>query len=166
MEFTSANFIFCGVLCVSFLVFAFGQQATVAVATDAPSQTFHGQIGQTGKYQCWECNVWKAGYGVLCINPRVREQCFVCMTVNTTIYMGYYKDTPRLSNKISRVCGKSRYYPMNNGCVTVQMGDGFQERCYCSSDLCNSANSFVSHKLGVFITTLLVLTISRLSCQY
>lgn len=63
--------------------------------TEAPSQTFHGQIGQTGKFQCWECNVWKAGYGVLCINPRVREQCFVCMTVNTTIFMGYYKDTPR-----------------------------------------------------------------------
>lgn len=80
-------------------MFFTGQGQTVATVTEAPSQTFHGQIGQTGKFSCWECNVWKAGYGVLCIDPRVREQCFVCMTVNTTIYMGYYKDTPRRKNR-------------------------------------------------------------------
>jgi len=44
---------------------------------------------------CYECNVWKAGYGQLCDNPRIRTGCYACMKVETIIFMGYYKNTPR-----------------------------------------------------------------------
>ena len=49
--------------------------------------------------RCMECNVWKAGYGHLCDNPLVRDDCLVCMKTETTIFMGYYKNTPRCKYK-------------------------------------------------------------------
>ena len=45
--------------------------------------------------RCIECNVWKAGYGHLCDNPLIRDDCLACMKTETTIFMGYYKNTPR-----------------------------------------------------------------------
>ena len=44
---------------------------------------------------CYECNVWKAGYGHQCDNPRIRDDCTACMKTETVVYMGYYKNTPR-----------------------------------------------------------------------
>ena len=45
--------------------------------------------------KCYECNVWKAGYGHLCAEPRIRNDCMYCMKLDTQMWTGYYKDTPR-----------------------------------------------------------------------
>lgn len=91
--------------------------------------------------KCYECNVWKAGYGHLCENPRVREDCLVCMKTETTIYMGYYKNVPRKSVIVTRICGKSRSIRQSNECVQKQLPDGFARYCYCDTDMCNAATS-------------------------
>ena len=44
---------------------------------------------------CYECNVWKAGYGYTCDKPRNKTGCITCMKFETTIFMGFYKNTPR-----------------------------------------------------------------------
>jgi len=44
---------------------------------------------------CYECNVWKAGYGYPCYQPRNKTNCITCMKIETTIFMGFYKNTPR-----------------------------------------------------------------------
>ena len=67
---------------------------------------------------CYECNVWKAGYGYQCYQPRNRTNCVTCMKIETTIFMGFYKNTPRsmlnnvvfnlLSNKICHIISWKR----------------------------------------------------------
>jgi hypothetical protein len=88
---------------------------------------------------CYECNVWKAGYGQLCDNPRIRTGCYACMKVETIIFMGYYKNTPRYSTVISRACANSKSVPFYHECQYFQMGDGHSRRCYCNTPLCNKA---------------------------
>jgi len=44
---------------------------------------------------CYECNVWKSGYGYTCDQPRNKSNCITCMKIETTTFMGYYKNTPR-----------------------------------------------------------------------
>ena len=58
------------------------------------TKNFHVLL-ETLALKCYECNVWKAGFGNLCEDPRTVEGCTVCMKVTTTIYMGYYKNHPR-----------------------------------------------------------------------
>jgi hypothetical protein len=90
--------------------------------------------------RCYECNVWKAGYGNLCIQPRIRENCITCMKIETTIFMGFYKNTPRTSTVISRTCALSKAVPYKTGCVHTNMADGHSTRCYCNTELCNGAS--------------------------
>lgn len=89
--------------------------------------------------KCYECNVWKAGYGHLCDNPRIREGCTACMKVDTTVRMGYYKNKPRESNIISRVCAMTRTIHFSHECHPYTAVAGDSIRCYCDTDLCNSA---------------------------
>lgn len=99
--------------------------------------------------KCYECNVWKAGYGHLCDNPRIREDCIVCMKTETTIYMGYYKNVPRTSVIVSKVCGKSRTINWSHGCQYIDLPDGQTKRCYCDDDMCNSAPAVMYSSGGV-----------------
>ena len=55
-----------------------------------------------GPYNCYECNVWKAGYGHVCDRPRNRTGCWACMKIESVVFMGYYKNTPRC-DKIYRI---------------------------------------------------------------
>ncbi|KAK2187043.1 hypothetical protein NP493_180g07026 [Ridgeia piscesae] len=87
--------------------------------------------------KCYECNVWKTGYGMTCKAPRIRPHCTVCMKFSTTIYMGYYKGIPRKSTITSRVCARSRLIRRDNACERIETMDGFTVRCYCNTDLCN-----------------------------
>lgn len=89
--------------------------------------------------KCYECNVWKAGYGNLCDQPRVRDGCFGCMKTETTIFMGYYKNTPRYSTIVSRICANSRTVAFSHECQYYETVDGHSKRCYCNTDLCNGA---------------------------
>ncbi|ELT89871.1 hypothetical protein CAPTEDRAFT_223747 [Capitella teleta] len=99
-----------------------------------------GLIQQGSALKCLECNVWKAGYGHMCDNPRVRDDCTVCMKTETTIFMGYYKDTPRTSTTISRICGKSGTVHYGHECHYYTSSDGHDIRCYCDEDLCNASS--------------------------
>jgi len=94
-------------------------------------------VAPTSLMNCYECNVWKAGYGQLCDNPRIRPGCYACMKVETIIFMGYYKNTPRYSTVISRACANSKSVPFYNECQYFDMGDGHSRRCYCNTPLCN-----------------------------
>lgn len=115
-------------------------------------------VGSGLALQCYECNVWKAGYGHLCDNPRIRDDCTVCMKTETTLFMGYYKNTPRSSTTISRICGKSRTTHFSHECHRYTTADGTSVRCYCDDDLCNSApNIKNSLTIAVVIAPLLVL---------
>lgn len=89
--------------------------------------------------KCYECNVWKAGYGNLCDQPRIRDNCYGCMKTETTIFMGYYKNTPRYSTIISRICANSRTIAFSHECQYFETVDGHSRRCYCDTDLCNGA---------------------------
>jgi len=95
---------------------------------------------ETTRMNCYECNVWKAGYGQLCDNPRIRSGCYACMKVETIIFMGYYKNTPRYSTVISRACANSKSVPFYSECQYFDMGDGHSRRCYCNTPLCNVGN--------------------------
>jgi hypothetical protein len=101
-------------------------------------------VVETNLVQCYECNVWKAGYGQTCDNPRIRTSCYACMKVETTIFMGYYKNTPRFSTIISRACANSKSVPFYNECQYFDMGDGHSRRCYCNTPLCNTGQSTVT----------------------
>jgi hypothetical protein len=106
--------------------------------------------------RCYECNVWKAGYGNLCIQPRIRDKCISCMKIETTIFMGFYKNTPRTSTVISRTCALSKAVPYKTGCVHVEMADGHSRRCYCDTDLCNGASRQTS-PVSLFASTAVAL---------
>lgn len=99
-----------------------------------------GFLTTANALQCYECNVWKAGYGNECIQPRIRSNCTACMKIETTVFMGFYKNTPRESKVISRTCALSRAVPQKTGCVYVNMADGHSNRCYCNSHLCNGSS--------------------------
>jgi hypothetical protein len=104
---------------------------------------------------CYECNVWKAGYGNLCSAPRNRSGCLTCMKIETTVFMGFYKNTPRTSTIISRTCALSKAVPHTTGCIYRKMSDGHNNICYCNNaDFCNSASrpSFVT-LTGIFFAT-------------
>jgi len=109
--------------------------------------------------KCWECNVWKAGFGHLCDNPREVGDCTVCMKVETTIFMGYYKNSPRTSTIITRACGKDYTPQFGSECLTYKMVDGWSKRCFCETDMCNGVTSHTRHGAfaGVFLTCLHVL---------
>jgi len=111
-------------------------------------------VAPTSLMNCFECNVWKAGYGQLCDNPRIRSGCYACMKVETIIFMGYYKNTPRYSTVISRACANSKSVPFYSECQYFTMGDGHSRRCYCNTPLCN-----MSHR-----TTLPTLSLLSASC--
>jgi len=89
--------------------------------------------------RCYECNVWKAGYGHLCNNPRIRDDCIFCMKLETKIYVGYYKNKPRNSTIHTRVCAISELPHFSTECLKYKSADGYSERCFCDTDLCNSA---------------------------
>lgn len=91
--------------------------------------------------KCYECNVWKAGYGQECDNPRIRPNCYACLKVETVIFMGYYKSTPRSSNVTTRACANSKSVPFFNECQYFTTVDGHSRRCYCKTDLCNSSTN-------------------------
>jgi len=57
---------------------------------------------------CYECNVWKSGYGYTCDEPRIKYNCITCMKIDTTIFMGFYKNTPR-----SKLCSFFILYSNN-----------------------------------------------------
>lgn len=89
---------------------------------------------------CYECNVWKSGYGYTCDEPRIKYNCITCMKIDTTIFMGFYKNTPKTATITSRTCAQSKAVPFLNGCYHYHMADGHNRRCFCDdSDLCNSA---------------------------
>jgi len=88
---------------------------------------------------CYECNVWKAGYGQLCDNPRIRPSCFACVKIETIIFMGYYKNTPKYTTIISRACANSKSVPFYHECQYFDTVDGHSRRCYCNTPLCNTA---------------------------
>lgn len=111
---------------------------------------------------CYECNVWKAGYGHLCEAPRNRTNCITCMKIETTIFMGFYKNTPKTATIISRTCAQSKAVPHTTGCSYHKMSDGHNIRCYCNDgDFCNGASghSFVA-VTGLF-TALVAFVSSR-----
>jgi len=115
---------------------------------------------ETNLMKCYECNVWKAGYGQLCNNPRIRSGCYACMKVETIIFMGYYKNTPRYSTVISRACANSKSVPFHHECQYFDMGDGHSRRCYCNTPLCNHAQLISSAMLWNYgIIVLIVLTL-------
>ena len=39
--------------------------------------------------------MWKAGYGHVCDKPRNRTGCWACMKIESVVFMGFYKNTPR-----------------------------------------------------------------------
>jgi len=107
--------------------------------------------------RCYECNVWKAGYGHLCDNPRIVSGCTVCMKIETTIYMGYYKNKPRSSTIITRLCGNDNTPHFGSECLHYRAADGTSRRCFCEGELCNAATK---GPLGTMATVLLpVLTL-------
>ncbi|KAK2169788.1 hypothetical protein LSH36_7g17022 [Paralvinella palmiformis] len=91
--------------------------------------------------RCIECNVWKAGYGHLCDNPLIRDDCLASSTI------------------ISRVCVKTKVPEFGDECHFYDMAGGINIECYCNSDECNS-----SHKLHLsLITIMTALVISVIS---
>jgi len=122
----------------------------------------------TNLMSCYECNVWKAGYGQLCDNPRIRTGCYACTKFETIIFMGYYKNTPRYSTVISRACANSKSVPFYNECQYVEMGDGHSRRCYCNTPLCNKASPAAAgaHHIMLLIALLSCLANSLLRHLY
>lgn len=98
-----------------------------------------GILHTAAAVKCYECNVWKAGYGHMCNNPRIREDCTVCMKIETSVKTGYYKNKPRESIIISRVCAYSKTMHFSHECHPYTAVAGSSVRCYCDSDLCNSS---------------------------
>lgn len=96
-------------------------------------------VASVSALSCYECNVWKAGYGYRCYEPRNKTNCITCMKFETTVFMGFYKNTPRTATILSRTCAESRAVPHITGCYEYQMADGHSRRCYCNTDFCNSA---------------------------
>jgi len=110
---------------------------------------------------CYECNVWKAGYGQLCDNPRIRPSCFACVKIETIIFMGYYKNTPRYSTVISRACANSKSVPFYHECQYVTTVDGHSRRCYCNTELCNTAHLAVKPATILQIASLILLVMFK-----
>jgi len=115
----------------------------------------------TNLIDCYECNVWKAGYGQLCDNPRIRPGCYACVKFETTIFMGYYKNTPKYTTILSRACANSVSVPFYHECQYYETVDGHSRRCYCNTPLCNSAQ----HQLGSFSRTAALCTLALLSVR-
>merc|ERR1711976_372306 len=59
------------------------------------------------------------------------------MKVETTVQIGYYKNVPRESQIISRVCGNDVMPHFSNECHRYTSAGGKSVRCYCDTDLCN-----------------------------
>ncbi len=55
---------------------------------------FECSISDRKGLSCYECNVWKAGYGHLCEEPRIVHDCTVCMKIETVVNFGYYRNKP------------------------------------------------------------------------
>lgn len=111
-------------------------------------------VSQRKTIRCYECNVWKAGYGNLCeerkgsrveVRKRIKEGCNVCISLITIAKIGYYRNTPRYSRIVSKVCDMSRQSFFSNECHTYKSGGGYYRKCYCNTDLCNSSDKVGSN---------------------
>ncbi|KAI0242805.1 hypothetical protein LSAT2_011020 [Lamellibrachia satsuma] len=106
--------------------------------------------------KCYECNVWKTGYGQTCEIPRIRQSCTACIKYSTKIYMGFYKNRPRTSTITSLVCARSRLLRKDNACEFIETMDGYTIRCYCNTDLCNGSRTTRPSTLLFTLPVLLV----------
>ncbi|CAH1786267.1 unnamed protein product [Owenia fusiformis] len=114
----------------------------------------HGQLRE-GTLQCYECNVYKGGYGVKCTEPMIRNKCHTCLKIETRIKLFYYWNNPSDSVVISRVCAGPEA-PAKHACWTQTSNGGETRRCFCDTNLCNNSRGI--HAGKYFATIVAIVT--------